>query len=210
SLDSIASPDHGDHPGRKDPSPPCSGRLRSCSEPTIYAPKVIFPDLPMRRRSWIHPQALEVFGRLRELSRLSTVDTPERVYVSRSRVRGRKLINEAAVECLFIDKGFTVIHPQDLPMEDQIKIFSNARLLAAAGGSAAHNAVFAPEDTKVLILSSEGWLVNADILLSQTSGRLAYVFGHPLNLSPSSHRTQSDWIIDISQVRMAIRGHFDI
>lgn len=176
----------------------------------LQARQVIFPDLPMRRRTWIHPQTWTVFNTLKRLAHFSTVDTPERIYISRSRVKGRKLLNEAAVEELFKAKGFTIVHPQDLPIEDQIKIFTNARLIASVGGSAAHNALFAPDNAKVLVLSSDGWLVNADMLLSQVEGRLAYVFGEPVERPTDTHRTQSAWTIDIKQVATAIKGHFDL
>lgn len=176
----------------------------------LHAAEVIFPDLPMLRRTWLHPETWEVFHALREMGRQSAIDTPERVYISRSRVAGRGLVNEPAVEDLFREKGFTIVHPQELPIEDQIRIFANARFLASAGGSAAHNALFAPQNARVLILSSDSWLVNADILLSQTPGRLAYVFGEPLERPVEGHRSQSDWRIDLSQVKAGIRGHFNI
>lgn len=176
----------------------------------LRAREVVFPDLPMLRRTWIHPKTWEVFHALRELGRLSSVDTPERIYISRSRVPGRGLVNEAAVEELFREKGFSIVHPQELPIEDQIRIFANARFLASAGGSGAHNALFASERAKVLVLSSDSWLVNADILLSQTEGRLAYVFGEPLERPSEGHRSQGDWKIDLGQVRAGLRAHFDL
>lgn len=117
----------------------------------LHAAEVIFPDLPMLRRTWLHPETWEVLHALREMGRQSTVGTPERVYISRSRVARRGLVNEPAVEDLFREKGFTIVHPQELPIEDQICIFANARFLASAGGSAAHNALFAPQQARVLI-----------------------------------------------------------
>lgn len=68
------------------------------------------------------------------MGRQATIDTPERVYISRSRVAGRGLVNEPAVEDLFREKGFTIVHPQELPIEDQIRIFANARFLASGRG----------------------------------------------------------------------------
>lgn len=176
----------------------------------IHGKMILFPDLPMRRRSWIHPAAWEVFHALAGLGDRSDVGTPERIYLSRSRVPGRRLVNELAIEALFKRMGFAIIHPQEMPIEAQIRVFSHARCFASAGGSSAHNALFAPQASRVLILSSESWLVNADILLSQTPGRLGYVFGRPLQLPIRSHRSQSDWQIDPDEVAAAARIHFDI
>ncbi|WP_159992330.1 DUF563 domain-containing protein [Roseomonas sp. 18066] len=184
-------------------------RLIRINHPVV-ADKVYFPDLPVVRRSWVHPSAFDVFAKLGQLADRSTLDAPERIYISRSRVAGRPLTNESEVEAYFLSKGFVVVHPQEHPIEDQIKLFGRARMVAAAGGSATHNFVFSPAETKMLIICSEGWMVNADMLLSQHPGRLGYVFGQASMATAASHRSGGPWQVDMSDVRAAAEEHFGL
>lgn len=165
--------------------------------------------IPVARRKWIHPAAWEVFDRLKRLSTDSDIVTAEKIFLSRSRIPLRTLVNERRVEAYFKSKGFLVVHPQDLRIEDQIRLITSAKLIAGVGGSGMHNVLFA-EDAKVLILCSEGWLVNVDTLLSQVRGRLGYVFGRPLEPTERGRRTVGPWRIDLADVREAVRLHFDL
>lgn len=170
--------------------------------------KVIVPDLSCHRRLWVHSAYFEIVDRIKSLGAGSQASTRARIFVSRSKVKGRRLLNEAEVEAHFVGQGFELFHPQDHALADQIRIFGAAREIVALGGSAAHNAVFAGSDCKVLILCSTGWFVNADILLNRTPGRLGYVFGDPVGADRVDGRTQADWLIDPAAVRDAERRHF--
>ncbi|HUS84805.1 MAG TPA: glycosyltransferase 61 family protein [Anaerolineales bacterium] len=176
----------------------------------VIAKSAFFPTIPLARRKWVHPAAWEVFDRLKTIAASAEISSAERIFLSRSRVSGRELMNQRQVEAYFKSKGFLVIHPQDLTIEDQIKLISSAKLIAGLGGSAMHNAVFASEGAKILVLCSEGWLVNVDTLLSQVPGRLGYVFGHPVEPPEAGHRTISAWRIDLNDVKDAVRRHFDL
>lgn len=177
----------------------------------IHAEHVLFPEAPVYRRQWIHPVAWEVFDRLGRLARLSSLNRPERIFVSREHNEAvRPLLNQAEVEQFFVDNGFELVVPERLPIEDQVAMFSGAKLIAGLGGSAMHNAVFASRSAKVLHLCSEGWFTNADTLLSQVEGRLGYVFGELANRAEVGHRTPSDWSIHVPAVADAVSEHFGI
>lgn len=74
----------------------------------------------------------------------STVDSPARIYVSRSRVKTglRISVNEEEVEARLRSKGFHTIHPQDLTLKEAISIFSKADTIIGHAGSAMHNFIF--------------------------------------------------------------------
>jgi capsular polysaccharide biosynthesis protein len=97
-----------------------------------------------------------------------------------------------------------------MAISDQVKLFSTAKMIAGSGGSAMHNTLFSDPQSKVLILSSTGWLVVADSLICQNEAQLGYVFGKPEIMPHDTHRTQNDWIINIDDAREAISGHFGI
>lgn len=69
-------------------------------------------------------------------------DGPERLYVSRSRLRGaEKLVdNEARIEKLMRRAGYTIFHPERHDLATQIARYRAARVLVGPDGSAFHMA----------------------------------------------------------------------
>jgi hypothetical protein len=63
----------------------------------------------------------------------------ELVYVSRSRIiHGGLLLGERYLEELLREAGWTVLHPQELPLADQMQAYHRARQVLFAEGSACH------------------------------------------------------------------------
>lgn len=177
----------------------------------IITKELWLPSKLIQRRRYIDPKVRALYSEIAErLSENSKISAPEKVYISRSKVSGRKLINEVEVEALFRDLGFAIIHPQELSIFDQVKIFSHAKCIAGTGGSAMHNTLFSKVDSQVLIICSTGWRVVADTLICTRQGQLGYVFGKPHTSNAGSHRTQSDWSVDLREVAAGARLHFDI
>lgn len=63
-----------------------------------------------------------------------------KVYVSRSRLPAsfRHLQQEEQLEALLLDHGWTILHPELLPLADQVDLLCSARVLAGCSGSAFH------------------------------------------------------------------------
>lgn len=80
----------------------------------------------------------------------------ERVYLSRAKLPGRKrvAVNEHAIEELMHARGFRVVHPETLPIKEQVMLVREANAIAGCDGSALHLAAFARPGTRVLALDS--------------------------------------------------------
>jgi hypothetical protein len=176
----------------------------------VDAAQVLVATPPLMLRDYVHPEAREIFARLGRLARRSDAPTPERLYVSRSRARRRILRNEAEIEAMFEAAGFAVYHPQEHPIEDQIRTFSKARLIAGPGGSSLHTAVFAEALEKLLILCSSDWFTIADLLLHQEEGRVAMLFGTVAAGQEERDRFARDWTIDAHQARLTKLFHMGV
>jgi capsular polysaccharide biosynthesis protein len=102
---------------------------------------------------------------------------PARVYLSRSRYKyNRVLTNEAEVERRFQARGFTVLHPHELNIADQIAAVRHARLIAGSAGSAMYLSAFARQGTRKLIVSPRYFAFRDDQLISHLRDQqLAYV-----------------------------------
>lgn len=73
-----------------------------------------------------------------------------RVFVSRENAGRRRLLNEAELHPGLIERGFTILHPETLSLEDQINAFRGARDIAGVHGAALVNAVWAGQPARLL------------------------------------------------------------
>lgn len=78
-----------------------------------------------------------------------------KIYVSRRRARGyHPMRNERAVESVFRDLGFKILHPERWRFEQQVALFQRAEVLAGVEGSALHNSVFMRPSTRVISIGT--------------------------------------------------------
>jgi capsular polysaccharide biosynthesis protein len=67
-----------------------------------------------------------------------------RIFVSRSGMPQRRLVNELTVAELLADYGFETCWPETLPFRGQVELFSQAEVVISTHGSAFANILFAP------------------------------------------------------------------
>ncbi len=176
-----------------------TGPLR-CELLYVAAPAVL-------ARRYVHPVCDGVIDRMSGLA-----DTAEagdllpgpKIYVSRSRIDERPMINENEIERLALDAGYELFHAQDHSLAEQLAVFARATHVIGPGGSGMHNAIFTGGDSNVLILGSTGWFTVIDILLSQGRYHLGYVFGDPVEPPANGHRTKAPWRLDPDLFRQAL------
>lgn len=175
----------------------------------MSAATVLFPEPTVVARRFVHAAAFEIFDQVKHSLADRTAVTPKRLYISRSRVSERPMVDEQKVEALAQERGFTVIHPQEHSIADQVTLFSQAEMIMGTGGSAMHNMVFAGPDTRVLLVSSESWLTVIDSLLDNGQDRLGYVVGRPVSKDPDlPRRNKEPWTVPIAEVEAAMDAHF--
>lgn len=108
-----------------------------------------------------------------------------KLYISRKSLGAsyRKLGNCEEVEQFFQSKGFEIYRPETEAIEEQIKRFSDVRILAGEAGSGMHNSLFCPAGSKVINIQSsrQNHFIQAG-LCRLVAQECAYVFG----------RTESD------------------
>jgi hypothetical protein len=129
---------------------------------------------------------------------------PERVYLSRSRYGlNRALTNEKAVERRFEAHGFTIMHPQELSIAEQIASIRHARLIAGSAGSAMYLSAFARRGARTLIISPRNFTFRDDQLISHLrGGQIAYI----LCMQEASHENprMADYEVEVDVLDTAI------
>ena len=76
-----------------------------------------------------------------------------RLYVSRRGAGKRRLLEEAAVEDLFRERGFAVLHPERASIAEQVRAFQPPTWVAGPVGSGLYNSIFSPADVRRIILA---------------------------------------------------------
>lgn len=127
---------------------------------------------------------------------------PDKIYVSRSKLKNnrRRLLNEKEVEKVLSSHGFSIIHPQELSIRNQVNLFRNARIIVGPSGSAMYNCVFQKKHTKKLILAPPKFLKISDVLINtSTKGQLNYFVGTTVDHNTPAIR--ADWLVNIDKFK---------
>lgn len=103
---------------------------------------------PLRK----HPLVVRYLERLGEQVPTGPAD---RIYLSRAKASRRRILNEDAVVELLADRGFTVVHPEDLSLREQIATMRGASQVVGVMGAGLTNLVFSPAGVSVLALATE-------------------------------------------------------
>jgi capsular polysaccharide biosynthesis protein len=112
-------------------------------------PLLLVPGIPRhlcspgRRFSMISPAAL-AWLRGRMVDKVAPHVSPDkRIFVSRGRAPGRRILNESDVKASLLDRGFVSISPEELTFVQQVRLFSQAEVVIGPHGAALANAIFA-------------------------------------------------------------------
>ena len=83
---------------------------------------------------------------------------PKRIYISRSKARYRRVLNEEDVVEVLERSGFVSILPESMSLAEQIAHFYHAEVIVAAHGSGLTNTIFSRHGTKVIELVSPHYI----------------------------------------------------
>jgi hypothetical protein len=142
------------------------------------------------------PTSARLWGTIRDRSAIRDVSLPDRIYMSRSRIKDRKLANESEVEWIFKRNGFTVIRPETLSVKEQIALVSNALLVAGPGGSGMFNLAFQGRLRSAFILAREDFVQLSEMLFC--AGRSCDIWYHLGRRVPieAQMTDRESWVVD--------------
>ncbi len=107
----------------------------------------IFPGFVTNHSSGFLPAGIAQF--LREKIWLGYQVQPQnartRIYISRSKARKRRILNEDLLTPGLINLGFQVVHAEDLTYAQQVQLFYNAELIVAPHGAGLTNILFSKQ-----------------------------------------------------------------
>ncbi len=143
------------------------------------------------------PTSARMWATMRDRSAPRDVTLPDRIYLSRVGVPIRKLADEGAIERIFERLGFTIIRPENLRVESQIALVSNARLIAGPGGSGMFNLAFQGRMRSAFLLVWENFIQLSEMLFS--AGRGCDIWYHVgQTMEPAADG--ATWSVDLARL----------
>jgi len=137
-------------------------RLEIISKPVTYR-EVIVPELGIVCRESYTPKLLKVFDAVAEnVVPDPSWETPEKIFYSRSQF-AKGIPYEFGFDCIdnFFEKnGYTILHPEKVPLSRMIHYIRNSKVVASLSGSLPHNMLFANQGQKLEIV--ERLVINDD------------------------------------------------
>lgn len=100
----------------------------------------------------------------------------KRIFITRYKRWGRKMVNEMELIRLFKSKGFMIVNTEAMTIDQQRNLFRDAEVIAANAGAALANLVFCPSDTRVLIITSEATHYETFTAISSAIGLKTWVY----------------------------------
>ncbi len=132
-----------------------------------------------------------------------------RIYVPRRGAKYRELLNEAEIMALFETEGYEIVYPEKLSFEEQVRLFSEAAVIAGPSGAGMTNILFAPKEAITLMLSYRDDRVEIPYLvfsnLAQALGQeMVFVLGEPAG-NALGIAYQSDYVVPLDLIRQAFK-----
>jgi hypothetical protein len=155
------------------------------------------------------PRALSM---LREFARAAVTpivnEGPRRLYLARSKQSNnlRQLINNAQVEALIANYGFTKIESNNLTFAAQVLACMSAEIIIAPVGAALANMIFAQAGCRIVVFAPYFETGNYHFysnLAAILGHHLVYLLGQPV-AKRGVHPTHADYSVEIASLRRAL------
>jgi len=157
-------------------------QIEFLSEPCIVE-SLVAPGVGYCTHLWARDVMNFVFNRAANSAiNERTTNFPKKVFLSRSNVPSRRLKDELSLESIYREAGYWIIHPEELPIGDQIRIAANADSIAGCTGSNMYLALFQKPHGKNHVYAPFDFTLKDDAIISQLrNSSLHYVVGSRLS-----------------------------
>jgi capsular polysaccharide biosynthesis protein len=141
-----------------------------------------------------------------------TPDSPDRIYISRSKTSFRNVLNDSAVLELLTRRGFKSVCCEDLSFREKVDLFASAGAVVAPHGAGLAHRAFCRPGTKVIEIFSPRY-VNDCFWVLAGAGALNYACVIGEGKRPADgrdpHDAESDIRVDLGELEKAL-AHFHL
>lgn len=166
-----------------------ANRLVRIETPTRFK-CVYVPSPTFCHAKYVLPAYKMIFEKMKQNVVCKQGAFTDKVYLTRTHLKRHKEIGEKRFEKFFEANGFTIVAPEELPIEDQIQIFLHAKIIASLEGTHAHGVVWSRGGERQIILRKQTEVIPRQMMLNQLwkiKTEYVDVFEEPFKLFPISH-----------------------
>ena len=105
----------------------------------------------------------------------------DKVYFSRTGSKNtlHRETGEWEIERIFHQKGYKVVHPENLTLDEQLSVLSSCQYFASTEGSIAHNAIFCRPGTQVVIVRKADYINTYQLVINAVADLdVTYKYAH--------------------------------
>lgn len=150
--------------------------------------KIIIPECSIYPGKYFTKEFKKIFKHISNNVE-DNIKIPEKIYLSRSLFKKslEKEIGESSIEKFFNDNDYVSIHPERLPLREQIQYYKNSKEIVCINGTLSHNIVFSRDKTKIIIINKTYKLNKNQELINQLkNANVTYIDCH-ISLFPISY-----------------------
>ncbi len=184
---------------------------------------LIVTECPRHWATLSPPLLMKIKSRLENYDNSSTTCGNRLLYISRSKSRGRKVINEGEIIHLILGMGGCVINCEELSFNDQVAMFRKAFVIVGNHGAGLSNMLFMPSGGAVVELlpfrngffdfRPIGCSFKHQVIYKKLAGDLGHSYDYLQCRSDVPWYRATDManiIVDISQLKTKIELHMRV
>lgn len=164
--------------------------------------RLIVPAPSYRSHWWAQPEQVRTWEMIADKA-LAERDYPypEKIFLSRRKIKERTLDNWREIEGLFQDAGYKIVCPEDHQLADQIRMAASAKAIAGCVGSGLYLAAFQKKaEVPTIVIGPKSFYLKDDALISDIKGgRLIVALG-----SETDQSDRKTWRVDPATVSAAV------
>ncbi|MRV71401.1 DUF563 domain-containing protein [Duganella sp. FT92W] len=126
------------------------GRLHCVTDLSVNTVHTL--DLPLKSDILISPTAIELLREVGQPFNVSGISKFEKLHIVRHNVEFRRLSNRNVMRTMLANNGYWGFDPGSATFENQVRVFSNAKIVIAEAGAALANMVFCQPNSTICVL----------------------------------------------------------
>jgi len=127
-----------------------------------------------------------------------------RIYISRSRARFRRLLNEEEIWPLFENEGFERVYMEEMSFREQVRLMRETKVLAAPHGAGLTNMMFCPEGAHIVEIACLGFPNPNFYAVASAMGHVYSIIS--AQASGDVPPLEQDLVVQPSAVRSALKA----
>ena len=155
-----------------------------------YFEKITIPEQGWVINSSVNENIKPLYRKIRD-AHLSNITSKSKIFLSRNDAGYQRIRNVIEVEALFKKRGFDIVYPEKLSIQEQLSRYANCEVMSGFSGTALHNCVFTHEDTLIIDLGDP----RNTRMLAMQRGALA-LSGNPFVFIPYMGNSEGELAIN--------------